>query len=157
MRETWVQSLGWEDPLEKRMTTHSNILAWRIPRTEEPGRLQSMGSSRVGHDWATKHTVQRKHYVPMVSLMSSNKPSGSLLFQSSMHYIRERYRGTLPTSFSETKYKLVLIPVKDNMKRYRLISLMKTIMGKTPNISSPTMHKNNWELLKKHFINFNTY
>ena len=43
MREAWVQSLGWEDPLEKRTATHSNILAWRIPWTEEPGRLQSMG------------------------------------------------------------------------------------------------------------------
>ena len=43
---------GWEDPLEKEMTTHSSILAWRIPWTEEPGWLQSMGSQRVGHDWA---------------------------------------------------------------------------------------------------------
>ena len=50
MREIWVQSLGWEDPLEKGMATHSSILAWRIPRTEEPGGLQSMGSQRVGHD-----------------------------------------------------------------------------------------------------------
>ena len=47
MRETWVQSLGWEDPLEEGMATHSSILAWRIPWTEEPGRLQSMGSQRV--------------------------------------------------------------------------------------------------------------
>ena len=45
-----VRSLGWEDPLEKEMAPHSNILAWRIPWTEEPGRLQSMGSQRVGHD-----------------------------------------------------------------------------------------------------------
>ena len=44
MQETGVQSLGWEDPLEKEMATHSSILAWRIPWTEEPGRLQSMGS-----------------------------------------------------------------------------------------------------------------
>ena len=43
MQETWVQSLGWEEPLEKKMATHSSILAWRIPWTEEPGRLQSMG------------------------------------------------------------------------------------------------------------------
>ena len=52
MRETWVLSLGWEDPLEKGTATHPSNLAWRIPRTEEPGRLQSMGSQRVGHDWA---------------------------------------------------------------------------------------------------------
>ena len=48
--ETWVQSLGWEDLLEKEMATHSSILAWKIPWTEEPGRLWSMGSQRVGHD-----------------------------------------------------------------------------------------------------------
>ena len=49
MRETWVQSLGLEDPLEKEMATHSNILPWRIPWTEAPGRLQSLGSQRVRH------------------------------------------------------------------------------------------------------------
>ena len=48
-QETRVQSLGWEDPLEKEMATHSSILAWEIPWTEEPGRLQSMGSQRVGN------------------------------------------------------------------------------------------------------------
>ena len=50
MRETWVQFLGWEDPLEKEMATHSSTLAWKIPWTEELGRLQSMGSQRVGHN-----------------------------------------------------------------------------------------------------------
>ena len=50
MQETWVQSLGWEDPLEQDMATHSSILAWRMPWTEEAGGLQSMGSQRVGHD-----------------------------------------------------------------------------------------------------------
>ena len=51
MEETQVWALGWEDPLEKEMATHLNILAWRIPWTNEPGRLQSMGLQRVGHDW----------------------------------------------------------------------------------------------------------
>ena len=50
MRKTRVRSLSWEDPLEKEMATHSSTLAWKIPWTEEPGRLQSMGSQRVGHD-----------------------------------------------------------------------------------------------------------
>ena len=50
VRETWVQSLGQEDPLEKEMATHSSTLAWKIPWTEEHSRLQSMGSLRVGHD-----------------------------------------------------------------------------------------------------------
>ena len=53
MWETQVWSLGQEDPLEKGMATHSSILAWRIPWTEEPGRLQTIGSQRVGHDWMT--------------------------------------------------------------------------------------------------------
>ena len=50
MQETWVRSLGWENRLEKGTATHSSILAWRIPRTEEPGGLQSMGLQRAGHD-----------------------------------------------------------------------------------------------------------
>ena len=50
MQETQIRSLGWKDPLEKEMATHSSTLAWRIPWREEPGRLQSMGSQRVGHD-----------------------------------------------------------------------------------------------------------
>ena len=58
MQETWVLSLGWVNPLEKGMATHSRILAWEIPWTEEPGGLQSMGSQRVGHDLVTK---QQQH------------------------------------------------------------------------------------------------
>ena len=58
MQETQVWSLGQEDSLEKGMATHSNILAWRIPRTEEPGRLQFRGSQRVGHDWG----LSGKHF-----------------------------------------------------------------------------------------------
>ena len=53
MRETWARSLDQEDPLEKEMATHSSTLAWKILWMEEPGRLQSMGSQRVRHDWAT--------------------------------------------------------------------------------------------------------
>ena len=55
-REMQIQSLGQEDPLEKEMATHSSILAWKIPQTEEPGRVVSMVSQRVGHGWAAKHT-----------------------------------------------------------------------------------------------------
>ena len=50
MRETWAQSLGWEDPLEKEMAPHSSILAWEIPWSEDPGGLQSMGLQKVGHE-----------------------------------------------------------------------------------------------------------
>ena len=54
MQETWVQSLDWEDPLEKEMATHISTLDWEIPWTEEPGGLPSTGSDRIGHDQATK-------------------------------------------------------------------------------------------------------
>jgi len=59
MQETHVQSLGWEDPLEEEMATHSSILAWEIPWTEEHGGLQSMGLQRVRHNWATKQQQQQ--------------------------------------------------------------------------------------------------
>jgi len=57
MREIWVRPLGWEDPLEKEMATHSSILAWRIPWMEESGGLQSTGSQRVGHDFTFTFSV----------------------------------------------------------------------------------------------------
>ena len=57
MQETWVPSLGWEDPMEEEMATHSSILAWKIPWTEEPGRLQSTALQRVGRD---EHTLEEK-------------------------------------------------------------------------------------------------
>ena len=60
MQETWVRSLGWEDPLEERMATHSSILAWKSPWPEEPGGLQSMGLQRVGH--AERLSTQNINY-----------------------------------------------------------------------------------------------
>ena len=70
IRETWVRSLGQEDPLEKEMAAHSSILAWKIPWTEEPGRLQSMGSQRVRHNWATSLTHSRTLIIDPVSLFA---------------------------------------------------------------------------------------
>ena len=55
-QELWVRSLGQEDPLEEEMAAHSSIFVWRTPWTEEPGRLQSMGSQRLGHDLVTEYT-----------------------------------------------------------------------------------------------------
>ena len=71
MWETWVQSLGQKDLLEKEMATHSSILAWKIPWMEEPGRLQSMRSQRVGHDWATSLSF------PLYKRKSENRIVGS--------------------------------------------------------------------------------
>ena len=70
MQETWVQSLGQKDPLEKEMATHSSMLAWRIPWTEEAGRLQSPGSWKVGHDWATSHSTF--HFYALERVMATH-------------------------------------------------------------------------------------
>ena len=75
-QEAWVRSLGWEDPLEEGMATPSNNLAWEIPWTEEPGRLQSIGSQRVGHtgglsscsSWALEHRFQQLWGTGLVAL-----------------------------------------------------------------------------------------
>ena len=75
MQETRVQSLGWEDPLGKGMATHSSILAWRIPWTEGPGRLQSVGSQRVGHNWATS-TPTKKWMVGLTSFYFKSQGKG---------------------------------------------------------------------------------
>ena len=70
VQETWVRSLGWEGPLENEMATYSSTLAWKIPWTEEPGRLQSMGSQRVGHDWATSCSLS---LFPLTEPMSGSR------------------------------------------------------------------------------------
>ena len=83
MQETWVQSLGREDPLEKEMATHSSNLAWKIPWMEQPGVLQSMGSQRVGHDFTFtfnfKYTfmvhVQRLWSLPNIHFNPSSMPA----------------------------------------------------------------------------------
>ena len=66
MRKTWIWSLGQEDPLDKGMATHSSILSWRIPWTEKPGGLQSMGSQRVRHDWVTNTCIPNTLNAPLI-------------------------------------------------------------------------------------------
>ena len=68
---TWVQSLGWEDPLEKEMATHSSVLACRIPGTGEPGGLMSMGSRRVGHDWSDLAAAAAEHFLTPFTKINS--------------------------------------------------------------------------------------
>ena len=81
--ETQVRSLGQEDSLEKEMATHSSVLAWKIPWTEEPDRLQSTGSKRVGHDWATSLSKSDKKYPRTVSRtqMSAHIRKGSFFLE----------------------------------------------------------------------------
>ena len=68
--DTWVRSLRREDPLEKGITTHSSFLAWRIPRTVESSGLQSTGSQRAGHDWATKHSPACSEQLTILELLA---------------------------------------------------------------------------------------
>ena len=82
MLETWVWSLGGEYPLEKGMATHSSMLGWRIPWTEEPGWLQSMGSQRVGHNWATKHTHTHTHIFILFQILYPYKLLQNIEFSS---------------------------------------------------------------------------
>ena len=79
MQETWVCSLGWEDPQEEGTATHSSILAWRIPWTEEPGGLQSMGLQRVRQDWETKHKQDGTEKAPSRATRQSHMEDGLAL------------------------------------------------------------------------------
>ena len=116
MWETWVQSLGWEDPLEKEMVTHSSILLWRIPWMEEPGGLQSMGSQRVGDDWATSLSLsfstyriqwnwqwlprleQRRHYNFHLPLGSLTVGKRAAMHQGYWRHLVERNWSPKPTA-----------------------------------------------------------
>ena len=69
MQETQIRSLGWEDPLEEGMETHSSILAWKIPWTEEPGGLRSVWSQRVRHDWAHTQLTQTPEWTDNTLLL----------------------------------------------------------------------------------------
>ena len=71
MQDTWVQSLDWEDPLEKEMATYSSTLAWRIPRTDEPGGLQSMGLQQVGHNWVINSFTFTTEILEITKLLTS--------------------------------------------------------------------------------------
>ena len=89
MRETQVQSLGWENLLEKEMATHSSILAWKIPWTEEPRRLQSTESQSVGHNWATSLSLS---WSCIWRLLSIQNPSVVLVDKSGLHPIWKECR-----------------------------------------------------------------
>ena len=101
MRETRVQSLSWEDPLEKEMATHSSTLAWRIPWREEPGRLQSMESQRVRHDWATSLSLSFQNSKTMLIQFSILNVFYPAVYVVSIHHqvwLSKGFPSTLPPS-----------------------------------------------------------
>ena len=105
MQETWIWSLGREDPLEKEMATHSSILAWRIPWTEEPGRLQSMGSQRVRYNWAT--SLSFFFFLSFFLWLSSGQESDLPLHGAGVWSLVRKLRSYI--LFSKVKKKLWFI------------------------------------------------
>ena len=91
MQETWVQSLGQEDALEKGMATHSSILAWRIPGTGEPGGLSSMGSHRVGHDWSDLAAAKSLQMVTAAMKLKDVCSLEEIYEQPSQHIKKQRH------------------------------------------------------------------
>ena len=102
MQQTWIRSLSWEDPLEEGMATHSNILAWRIQWTEDPGGLQSMELQRVRHNWATNthtHTHTHTPFTVLLPLPFSYRMAHSLpvTFCATLNESKvDRFRTALP-------------------------------------------------------------
>ena len=102
MHKTWVQTLGWEDPVEEGMTTHCSTLAWRIPWTEEPGGLQSMGWQRVRCDCVSEHT---KAFWTMVLVWNPLKGIDNESCEAALYYICEFFHWNIwPAGRSQTFY-----------------------------------------------------
>ena len=138
MQETQVRSLGWEDPLEKEMATLSSTLAWKIPWMEEHGRLQSMGSQRVGHDWVTSLT----HLPCIFNLISElgysyfmkknkNKKHPFQWFFFLLDPQMWHHKGNIDTALSTQKGSF-------SFKRPRTKKIRLEINGKSPSLLSPS-------------------
>ena len=130
MRETQVWSLGQEDPLEKEMATHSSTLAWKIPWTEEPCRLQSMGSQRVRHDWATSltHSLQSFNQCATVYSFFTTPASRALQHQppgrsSDRCSMKSLYSWVLHPSYALKKKKKERKPTEERVQ-HKTMSLL---------------------------------
>ena len=122
MWETWVQSLGREDPLEKEVATYSSILAWRVQRMEEPGGLQSMGSQRVTHNWATSLSLSFSFICKAMTLSNSFKKPNLLLISQQIELSGGKKYKFLSHNLWKRKYFkmleiLVLFIITDHLCR----------------------------------------
>ena len=105
MQETWVPFLGWEDPLEEAMATHSGIPPGESPRSEEPGRLQSMGLKRVGHDWVTKHILVLLNTAhPPIMIWEQSNTSNHLWRSMGEYRLSSKYSGFRPQLLNPAKH-----------------------------------------------------
>ena len=129
MRETWVQSLGREDPLKKEMAANSSILAWRTPWMEEPGGLQSSGSQRAGHEWATslshlQFSSVAQSYLTLWDPMDCSTPGFPVHQQLLWLYIYAYKYANIIIFFLCTKYLKEKNYSKD--KKQRVLKSLKT-------------------------------
>ena len=108
VRETWIQSLDREDPLEKEMATHSSILGWKIPWTEKPGGIQSMGSQRLGHNWVTNvYSIKYGQYLEVCCSEGKNYWHVCLyLWDKYFHYSQSVHK--IPEYLTAGSWELVV-------------------------------------------------
>ena len=152
MQETWVQSLGQEDLLEKAMAPHSSTLAWKIPWMEEPGRLQSMGSQRVGHDWATSLTHSLPAHtcglgpnsgtgvLPQAQIQRervSRAPKGPILINHPEWFCISHYPLQTPWGFLFLPFPSASICLQPSQTSFKSFSTL-TCPIKLPSVSSKT-------------------
>ena len=155
MQETWVHSLGWEDPLEKEMATHSSILAWRIPWTEEPGR--STGSQRVGHDWATSLT-----HSLLVTYYCSNVSTGLVVWnKTNSSYSYAIQKSEMSHTGLKSKFQMSVFPFMQALENNLFLYLLSARGCSYPlacGISSSIFKVSNiiWVLLKLLTLQFTT-
>ena len=119
MQETMVRSLGWEDPLEKDLAAHSRILAWRIPWTEEPGGLQSMGSQRVGHNWLTNNNYCSQSSAPWILCV---QPTYSREFPSKQVSLNLCGQAV----FYFKNYSIFLVTIPNLLKSFKILKFVNT-------------------------------
>ena len=131
-QETWVWSLGWEDPLEKETPTYSSILAWRGPWTEKPGGLQSMGSQRIGHDWL--HTHKRIIIISIIMLLAR---ALSVPFLKKIFTLNRSTVSTSALSFPFKNLPLPLTAATANWPRGQIAKL--ALLGWASEMLTPTL------------------
>ena len=126
MQESWVWSISWEDPLEKEMATHSSIVAWRIPRTEELGRLESMGSQKVRHDWVTNIFTCIKVCFNKLFLKNSKiRWQDFSMITPVLHVTRDTSWRYPPTSLKGTQYNMEKWSLDDPLQKKRWFGKIK--------------------------------
>ena len=157
-QDTRVRSLGWEVPLEKGMAIHSSILAWRNPWTENPGRLQSTGSQRIGHDWVLTHRLiyglilQIKEPIKCVILVVSLCPQ---LFPVARHFIVVLFswsKADDPVSPAYSKARPESYPWSCVIQSASCVQQMMSCMALLKTWELKCMWQQSWR--KIHFISF---